>query len=57
MTKTDQELAIEWGKAVGVKVRANVDGSVTYCSTRTQDANRAASDLRSLRSDRAIGRS
>jgi hypothetical protein len=49
MTKTDQETLIETGKAVGVKVRANEDGSVSYGRTRTQDVNRAASDLMSMR--------
>jgi hypothetical protein len=49
MTKTDQEMVVEFGKAVGLKVLVNADGSVTYGATRTHDANRAASDLMSLR--------
>jgi hypothetical protein len=49
MTKTDQQMAVELGQQVGLKVRANSDGSVTYGATRTQDAERAASDLMSLR--------
>lgn len=49
MTKTDVQMCIEDGKAVGLKVRDNGDGSVTYGNTRTYDANRAAFDIFSLR--------
>lgn len=51
MTKLDIEKAIEDGKLVGLKVRDNGDGSVTYGNTRTFDANRAAFDIFSLRGE------
>jgi len=49
MTKTDIQKCIEDGQMVGLRVRDNGDGSVSYGNTRTSDANRAAYDIFSLR--------
>ncbi len=49
MTKTDIKRVIEDGEMVGIKVRDNGDGSVTYGATKTFDANRAAYDIFSMR--------
>jgi len=49
MTKTEIEKLIEDGKIVGLRVRDNGDGSVTYGNTRTCDASRAAYDIFSQR--------
>lgn len=49
MTKTDAEQIADIGKRVGIKVRINQDGSVTYGNTKTWDASRAYFDLTSVR--------